>query len=116
LWQIPHFFAIAWLHRAEYANAGIPVIPALDMDGRKTGRIVILFIAGLAALSLLPFFMNMAGHAYLSGAVLLGLTFVGFGMQFARLRDAAAARRLFTASAFYLPSLLILLALDKTAG
>jgi protoheme IX farnesyltransferase len=115
-WQIPHFFAIAWLHRADYANAGIPVIPALDRDGRKSSRISLLFIAGLIVLSLFPFFMDIAGGAYLSGAVLLGLAFLGFGLHFARLRNETTGRRLFAASAFYLPSLLILLALDKTAS
>jgi heme o synthase len=115
LWQIPHFFAIGWLHREDYARAGVPVIPALDVDGRKTGRIANIFIAGLTALSLFPFFMDIAGRGYLSGAVLLGFMFLGYGLHFASLRDAASARKLFGASAFYLPALLILLALDKAA-
>jgi protoheme IX farnesyltransferase len=115
LWQIPHFFAIGWLHREDYARAGVLVIPAIDADGRKTGRMAILFIAGLTALSLFPFYIGIAGRMYLSGAVLLGFMFLGYGLHFARLRNATAARKLFGASAFYLPALLLLLALDKAA-
>jgi protoheme IX farnesyltransferase len=115
LWQIPHFYAIGWLHREDYAGAGFPVISVIDLDGRKTSRLTILFIVALIALTLFPFFMDFSGRVYLAGSVLFGLLFLGFAVNFARLRDADAARKLFAASAFYLPALLILLALDKSA-
>ncbi len=114
-WQIPHFFAIGWLHREDYAGAGLRVMPAMDRDGRKTSRLALFFIAALLALSLIPFFVGLAGRAYLGGAVLLGLIFLGYAFHFERRRTASAARKLFAASAFYLPLLFILLALDKSA-
>ena len=115
LWQIPHFYAIGWLHREDYAGAGLPVISVVDPDGRKTSRLTILFIVALVVLTFFPFFLDLAGWAYLVGAILLGLIFLGYAIHFARLRNADAARKLFAASAFYLPALLILLALDKSA-
>jgi protoheme IX farnesyltransferase len=115
LWQIPHFYAIGWLHRKDYADAGLQIISVIDEDGRKTSRLTLWFIAALIILTLFPFFMELAGRIYLAGAVLLGLIFSGYAIHFARLRSPGAARRLFAASAFYLPALLILLALDKSA-
>jgi len=114
-WQIPHFFAIGWLHREDYARASLPVMPAVDRDGRKTSRLALGFIAALMALSLAPFFAGLAGPAYVGGAVLLGMIFLAYAIHFARRRDAVAARRLFAASAFYLPLLLVLLTLSKTS-
>ena len=115
LWQIPHFLAIGWIHREDYVNAGLAVIPVIDPDGSKTSRLATVFIAALIALSLLPFFAGLVGRVYVAGAALLGLFFLGFAFYFARLRTVPAARRLFVASAFYLPLLLILLALDKSS-
>lgn len=115
LWQIPHFCAVGWLHREDYAGAGLPVISVVDLDGRETSRLTILFIVALIIFTLFPFFLNLAGRAYLLGAVLLGSIFLGYAIHFARLRNTDAARKLFAASAFYLPALLILLALDKSA-
>jgi protoheme IX farnesyltransferase len=115
-WQIPHFYAIGWLHRKDYAGAGLAVISVVDLDGRKTSRLAVLFVATLMILTLFPFFMNFAGRAYAAGAVLFGLIFLGYAVHFMRLRDSSAARKLFAVSALYLPALLLLLALDKTAG
>lgn len=114
-WQIPHFLAIGWLHRDDYVRAALPVMPAIDCDGRKTSLLALGFIAALLFLSLLPFFAGLAGPAYAAGAVLLGVMFLACAFHFARQRTAIAARRLFTASAIYLPLLLILLALNKSA-
>lgn len=116
LWQIPHFYSIGWLHREDYAGAGLPVISVTDRDGRKTSRLAIVFIAVLTIVTLFPFFMDLAGRIYLAGAGLLGLIFLGYAIHFARMRNPSAARKLFAASAFYLPALLILLALDKSAA
>jgi protoheme IX farnesyltransferase len=115
LWQIPHFCAIGWLHREDYAGAGFPVISVVDTDGRKTSRLAIVFIVALIVFTLSPFILDLAGLPYLLGSVLLGSIFLSYAIHFARLRNADAARKLFIASALYLPALLILLALDKSA-
>jgi protoheme IX farnesyltransferase len=113
LWQIPHFCAIGWLHRSDYVNARLSMISVLDEDGRKTGRLTLFFIAGLFVCTLVPVFSGFAGMIYLAGALGLGLLFSGFGINFARRRSQASARRLFIYSAVYLPFLLAFLMLDR---
>jgi heme o synthase len=115
LWQIPHFYAIGWMYRDEYAQAGLPVLSVIDSSGQRTGRQAVAFIAVLLFISLLPSLIGMAGPAYPVGAAVFGLAFLGYGIYFARRRTRASARRLFIASALYLPALLILLVLDRLA-
>jgi heme o synthase len=112
-WQIPHFYAIGWMYREDYARAGLPVLSVIDMDGQRTGRQAVAFISVLILISLVPFLTGMASSAYAAGAVLFGLAFLAFGIHFARLRDRLSARRLFLASALYLPTLLLLLVFDR---
>lgn len=113
LWQLPHFYSIGWMYREEYARAGIAVLSVVDLDGQRTARQAALFILILISVTLLPYYLNMAGIRYLAGTIVLGAGFLAFGINFARLRDSASARKLFRASAFYLPLLLTLLVLDK---
>lgn len=113
LWQIPHFYAIGWMYRDEYARAGLPVLSVIDLSGQRTGRQAVLFIVILMATSLLPSFIGLAGPAYREGAIAFGSVFLGYGIYFARSRDRLSARRLFLVSAVYLPALLLLLVFDK---
>ena len=113
LWQIPHFYAIGWMYRDEYARAGLPVLSVIDSSGQRTGRQSVVFIAILIAASLFPSFIGLAGPAYRVGAVVFGFVFLGYGIHFARSRDRISARRLFLISALYLPALLLLLVLEK---
>jgi protoheme IX farnesyltransferase len=113
LWQLPHFMAIAWIYRAEYARAGFQMLPGVDPDGRRTGRQAAGFTVGLAAMSLCPYLFNLAGPVYLAVALLLGLGFVWFAMMFARGATDPRARHLFYASLCYLPLLLVVMVLDK---
>jgi protoheme IX farnesyltransferase len=115
LWQLPHFYSIGWMHREDYAHAGLPVLSVIDWSGKRTGRQAVVFIAILIFFTLLPSRIGLAGLSYLMGAITLGVIFLGFGIHFARLRDRLSARRLFVASALYLPALLILLMLDRLA-
>jgi protoheme IX farnesyltransferase len=105
LWQVPHFFATAWLCRDDYARAGLPMLPVVEPDGRSTAAEVLLYSAVLVPVSLVPTFLGMAGSAYFAGAVLLGLTFFALGVRFAVRRSAEAARMLFLGSIAYLPLL-----------
>jgi heme o synthase len=114
LWQLPHFYAIGWLHREDYINAGLPVLSVVDCDGQKTGRLAVSFVAVLLVFTLLPFFLDFAGRNYLAGAVILGLLFLSYALRFSRLPSIRTARMLFIASALYLPALFALLVLDKT--
>lgn len=113
LWQLPHFLAIAWLCREDYARAGFPMLPVVEPDGRSTGRQAILYAAALVPVSLLPAVIGLSGTAYFLGALVLGLTFLGFCVAFAQSFSTAAARRLLLASVLYLPAVLIVMLLDR---
>ena len=112
-WQIPHFLAIAWMYREDYAEAGFVMLPAVDPDGFRTGRQAVSHTFGLLFMSLLPVILGMAGAIYFSGAVLLGGLFLFCAFQFSNSLSRSRARRLFFASIIYLPLLLLLMVLDK---
>jgi len=112
-WQIPHFFAIAWIYREEYARAGFVMLPAVDPDGSRTGHQAVSHTLGLLPVSLCPYVFHLAGPAYLAVAIALGLGYLACAIQFARRLDLPSARRLFFASIIYLPLLLIALVADK---
>jgi protoheme IX farnesyltransferase len=115
-WQLPHFFAIAWIYREDYARAGFPMLAVIDGTGGRTSRQASLYLAALLIVTLIPNGIGLAGTVYLAGAILLGLSFLAFGLLFARRRDQVSARHLFIASVCYLPALLTLLIVDKIAA
>jgi protoheme IX farnesyltransferase len=113
LWQFPHFLAIAWMYREEYARAGIKMLPAVEASGRLTARQIVIFTIMLVPVSLAPYFLHIAGVLYLLGALVLGLWFLWKSISAARVRTNDAARRLLVASVLYLPLLFILLVIDR---
>jgi protoheme IX farnesyltransferase len=113
LWQLPHFLAIAWIYRDDYAKAGFPMLPVIEPDGRSTGRQAAVYAAALLPLSLAPTLMGMAGNVYFIGAMVLTLLFVGLSLKFASTRSIPDARRLFFGSIVYLPLLWILMIADR---
>jgi heme o synthase len=114
-WQMPHFLAIAWMYRDEYARAGMPLLPVIEPDGRSTGRQALLYTAALLPISLLPTLVGLATAWYLAGAVLLGAVLLSLSLTFSRLRTVDAARRLFYGSILYLPLLWAILVIDHFA-
>ncbi len=113
LWQLPHFLAIAWTWRDDYAHAGFRMLPVLDPEGRSTGRQIVLYCVALIPVSLLPAALGSFGWLYFGVALLSGLGFLGFGLATARTRSRPSARRLFLASILYLPVLLTTMTLDR---
>ena len=113
LWQLPHFLAIAWMYREDYARAGFPMLPVLEPDGRSTGRQSVVYAVALLPVSLAPTAMHMSGDLYLSGALVLGVVYAWLTFTFARTRSIQDARRVFFASIIYLPLLWILMIADK---
>jgi protoheme IX farnesyltransferase len=109
LWQVPHFLAIAWIYREEYARAGLCMLPVADPDGKITGRQMVLYCLALVLVSLLPVLNGQAGPVYLAGALLLGAVFLRHTVGFLREVSDAQARRVLRASLLYLPLLLALL-------
>ena len=112
-WQLPHFLAIAWMYRDEYAKAGFVMLPVVDPQGHRTGRQAVIHTLALLSASLCPFWFGLAGPVYLAGAAVLGLVFLWFAVQFARRLTIPSARQLFYASVLYLPLLLSLMVWDK---
>ena len=105
LWQMPHFLAIAWLFREDYARAGLPMLPVVEPDGGSTAQQVVLYAAVLVPVSLLPTILGLSGRVYFLGAALLGLGFLALSIAFARHRTRVSAKRLFLGSITYLPLL-----------
>jgi heme o synthase len=112
-WQLPHFFAIAWIYREQYAKAGFMMLPVVDPDGARTGRQAISHTLGLLPVSLCPYLFHLAGPVYLFGALVLGLAYLVFAILFARHLTVSRARQLFFVSILYLPLLLGLMVFDK---
>jgi protoheme IX farnesyltransferase len=112
-WQIPHFLAIAWMYRDEYARAGFVMLPAVDPDGLRTGSQAVSHTLGLLTVSLAPFVFGLVGAVYLAGALVLGLVFLFAAIQFSRQLSRPRARQLFFVSILYLPLLLGLMVFDK---
>ena len=115
LWQLPHFLAIAWMYREDYARAGFPMLPVIEPDGRSTGRQAVLYAAALVPLSLAPWLLRMAGAVYFAGALVLGIAFLWLTIRFARSRAVADARRVFFGSILYLTVLWILMIANRVS-
>lgn len=113
LWQLPHSLAIARLYRDDYARAGIQLLPVVEPDGKSTGRQIVANCLALLVVGMLPTLVGLAGPLYFVAALLLGIAFLGYGISFALSGSASSARRLLLASLFFLPALLIVMALDK---
>ncbi|HKH44404.1 MAG TPA: heme o synthase [Thermoanaerobaculia bacterium] len=115
-WQMPHFLAIAWLCREDYAKGGFPLLTVNDPDGIRTARQAVLWGAALVPVSLLPSVFGLMGGVYFIGALLLGLVYLGFGLSFARARTTSGARWLMLASIFYFPAVLLVMLLDRVVS
>lgn len=112
-WQLPHFFAIGWMFREDYARAGFVMLSSRDEAGARTGRQSIFFTLLLLGASITPLYFEMVSSLYLPVALLLGGCFLVLGFRFNAQRDLPAARQLFLGSIIYLPLLLGALVLTK---
>jgi protoheme IX farnesyltransferase len=109
VWQVPHFLAIAWIYRADYARAGLRMLPGKDPDGRLTGRYMTTYCLTLILVSLAPVLNGRAGPLYLVAALALGGYFLATALAFVREASVPQARRVLRASLLYLPALFALL-------
>jgi heme o synthase len=112
VWQFPHFLAIAWMYREQYAKAGILMLPVIEPEGKITARQIVAFAVILLPISISAYFINLAGVVYLIGAIILGLWFLYESVKMARLKTDAQARKLLRVSVIYLPLIYLLLALN----
>jgi len=114
LWQFPHFLAIGWLYREDYARAGMLMIPAGHGSGRATFGLIQLTAQALVAVSFIPTLMGMAGMVYLCAAFLLGVGLLCVVSRAASERSGVAAKHLLRATVIYLPLLYLFLVLFRT--
>lgn len=112
LWQHPHFYAIAWMYKDDYARAGFKMLPVIDADGSRTMRQVLIFSLLLIPASVLPSLSGMSGSIYFLGALILSWCMLIGGVMFIQSRSNQSARRLLIASVIYLPALFCLIAFD----
>ena len=113
LWQIPHFMAITWMYRDDYAAAGFPMLTVIEPDGRRAARQAVIYSAALLPVSLAPTLTGIARPAYFVAALVLSTVLLALAVRFARSRNDATARALFFGSITYLPLLWIAMIANK---
>jgi protoheme IX farnesyltransferase len=113
LWQLPHFLAIAWLYRKDYARAGMPMLPVLDPSGVSTFRQMLLGCLAMLPLGLLPTMLGISGVVYFGGAMLCGLIFLATAIALVMRPTHSRAKWVFYASLVYLPAVLALMMIDR---
>ena len=113
LWQLPHFFAIGWRHRADYGRAGVRILPTIDPSGVRTGRQALVYCLALVPACVLPTLFGTAGNVYTVGALCLTLVFIAASFRFAVETTDERALTLFLVSIGWLPAVLLLLVADR---
>ena len=113
VWQFPHFHAIAWMYREDYARAGILMLPVVDKEGKRTFRQIILYAAALVAVSLLPAIMGFAGVLYFFGALVTCTGLVQVCLWANHAKTNTRAKWLMHATVLHIPILLGLMMYDK---
>jgi heme o synthase len=113
IWQFPHFDAIAWMYREDYARGGIRMLPVIEPDGKSTARRILLFSLLLIPVSLTPRFLGMTGALYATAAICAGVGVLYFGARLGRERTSSRARALLLATVCYLPVLLCVMVFDR---
>ncbi len=112
LWQFPHFLAIAWIYREDYARGGHKMLPNVDPDGSITGRQAMWHALQLVPAGLIPSLIGMGGKVYFFGALILGFFYFAYAVRFWLDVNDRTARKLLRASILYLPLILLLLILN----
>jgi protoheme IX farnesyltransferase len=114
LWQIPHFMAIAWNYRLDYAAVNFPMLSVRDAGGGRVAAWSLTSTMALVAVTALPVLLGLCGVLYGVAAAGLGAWFLRRAVAFMRRNERErAARRLFFASILYLPLLLAALVIDR---
>lgn len=113
LWQLPHFLAIAWLYRRQYAAAGMAFLPVLDPGGTSTFRQILFGCLALVPLGLMPTMVGVSGMVYFWAALIAGLGFLAFGVALVIGQSRRHARAMFFASLVYLPAVFTMMWVDQ---
>ena len=113
MWQLPHFLAIAWMYREDYARAGLPMLPVIEPDGASTIRQILIWTLTLLPISMMPSLLGLTGPVYFVLAFVLGLGFLAAGVNLAMRPSRVSARAVLLTSVIYLPLLQVALLLCK---
>lgn len=113
VWQIPHFLALAWMYREDYARGGFRMLPSVDAGGKLTAEATLLYGMALTPIAMALTFLGATGRTYGVGVILLGAAFMLLCLKFYTRRDYPTAKRVFLASIVYLPVLLALMVADR---
>ena len=113
LWQHPHFYSIAWICRSDYAEAKLKMLPVIEPDGNSTIRQIFWHLLLMMPITFLPFIQGTLGLFYMIGAFMITSAFFVSALPLARNRSDKSALLLLKASVFYLPSLLLIIIIDK---
>jgi protoheme IX farnesyltransferase len=112
LWQIPHFLAIAWMYREDYASGGLKMLPGCDPTGKRTAFVMVVTAAALIPLGFLVPLAGLGGWLFVTGATVFGVLFLRSTIQFARNRTDRKARTVLRGSLLYLPAVFLFLMID----
>lgn len=112
LWQHPHFYAIAWMFREDYARGGFKMLPVVKPDGKDTFRQSLAACIVLIPVSLWPTFVHMSGWIYFVGAIVCGLWFLSACVRWRLSESNEDARKVLRVSVIYLPLILLLILVD----
>jgi protoheme IX farnesyltransferase len=112
LWQIPHFLALVWMLRDDYARAGFRMLPLIDPQGHLTCLMIVLYSLALLPMGLVLMVTHVAGFPFAAASLILGLGLLRLALQLRRMKTPRNARRVFFASIIYLPLLMLALVID----
>jgi heme O synthase-like polyprenyltransferase len=113
VWQIPHFLALAWLYRDDYARGGFAMLPAIDRDGRLTGRVILVSCMMMMMVALGATLFQVAGPFYAAGSLLIGVWWLILCVRLHLNLSNMNARWVFVGSLIYLPVILCLMVCDR---
>jgi heme o synthase len=114
LWQLPHFMAISWLHREDYARGGFAMLAVRDTDGAAVARQAIFYTLALLPISVSPSLLGLTGTVYFIGAAAAGAALLAATIRFFFDRGPRSARSLFMISNLYLITVMLLLVVNAS--
>ncbi len=115
VWQLPHFFSLAWMYRKDYGRAGFKMLPVVEPDGHSTALQTLYASILLLVLSALPTLVGLTGMVYLAGSLVVSAWVLAASVAFYRTLTNGAARRVLKASILHIPVLVVLIVLDRIA-
>lgn len=112
-WQMPHFYALAWMYKKDYEKGGFAMLTVSDPEGTATAQQMVFYTVGMIVCSIIPTFLGLSSWIYLIGALALGIWFMVPVLKFYFSRSVLHAREVLKASVMYIPLLLLAIIVDR---